>query len=172
MHVAAPPDGYCLVPGEEQREYMRRSLFLARGSSRVEELLGDRLVVVGDYTARTAFAVGAEPLAVIIDCVTRLEEVGCPEPPRGYRVVRVRNPRGMVCSGAWRAVAEALREGRVVVIVDGEEDMLALPALLELGEGRVAYGIPWAGLQVVDASWARAPAEHIVRQSRLVYTGL
>ncbi len=172
MHTAAPPDGYCLVPGEEQREYMRHSVFLAAGSSRPEELLTDRLVVVGDYTARTAFTLGVEPLAVIIDCVTRLEEVECLEPPRGYRVVRVRNPRGMVCSGAWRAVAEAVREGKVMVVVDGEEDMLALPAVLELGEGRVAYGIPWAGLQVVEASWARTPVEHIVRESRLVYTGL
>lgn len=169
MHVAAPPECYCLVPGEELREYMRRSLFLAAGGARVEELRGRLVVAVGDYTFRSLVEAGVELLLGVVDCETLREWSGCPEPPPGYRVVEARNPRGTISWEAWRAVAEAVssRE-RTLLVVHGEEDMVAVPVILEApDELLVAYGIPWAGLNVLEAGWARPLAEYIVRLSRL-----
>ena len=164
MHIAAPPDGYCLAPTPEQREYMRRSVYLASGGHRIEELRGDRVVVVGDYTARVALSAGIRPLLVIVDCATMRRRVDCPEPPPGYRVVRVVNPRGLICSWAWRAIAESMDSGgHTLILVDGEEDLLAIPAILELGEGLVAYGIPWAGLHIAEAETVAPIAELIAR---------
>ena len=163
MHTAAPPQGYCLKPGEELREYMRRSVYLARGSSPTPRGL---VVAVGDYTLRRLLSEGVEPILAIVDCLTRRERVECPGLP-GYRVLRVHNPRGYISWQAWLAVAGAWGE-KTLVVVDGEEDLLAIPAILEApGDALIAYGIPWAGLNVVEAYTAKPLAEYIARSSRV-----
>ena len=169
MHLAAPPRCYCLVPGEELREYMRRSIYLAAGGARVEELEERSVAAVGDYTFARLLEEGIEPVLGVVDCETMREWRGCPRAPPGYRVVRVRNPRGAISWEAWEAVADAfVRGGRVLVIVEGEEDLVAIPVILESpDEMLVAYGVPWAGLNVVEAAWAKPLAEYIARSSRL-----
>ena len=169
MNLAAPPYCYCLVPGEELREYMRRSVYLAAGGSEVSELHGRRVVAVGDYTFRVLVEHGIEPVLGIVDCETLREPTGCPQPPPGYSVLRARNPRGMISWEAWRVVAEALSSGaRSLVYIEGEEDLTAIPAILEADDDTVvAYGIPWAGLNTVEAAWARPLAEYVARSSRV-----
>ena len=169
MHLAAPPVCHCLVPGEELREYMRRSVYLAAGGGRLEALRGRIVVAVGDYTFMRLVESGVRPVLGIVDCETLREWRGCPEPPSGYRVVEARNPRGRISWEAWRAVAEALEtRGETLIIVRGEEDLVAIPAILEAPEDAlIAYGVPWAGLNVVEAVWARPLAEYIARVSRL-----
>ncbi len=166
MHTAAPPPGYCLEPGEELREYMRRSLVLARGRSPTPR--GAAVVAVGDYTLRSLIAEGVEPTLAIVDCATRREEVGCPRLP-GYRVVRVYNPRGFIAWGAWSAISLGMVAGRTLLVVEGEEDLLAIPAILEAPpDSIIAYGIPWAGLNAIRAYEARPLAEYVARTSRIV----
>ena len=169
MHLASPPRCYCLVPGEELREYMRRSIYLAAGGATVEELRGRSVAAVGDYTFARLLEEGIEPVLGVVDCETMREWRGCPRAPPSYRVVRARNPRGMVSWEAWEAVADALARGeRVLVVVEGEEDLVAIPVILESpGEMLVAYGVPWAGLNIVEAAWAKPLAEYIARSSRL-----
>ncbi|AEM38126.1 protein of unknown function DUF359 [Pyrolobus fumarii 1A] len=172
MHVASPPPGYCLEPSEELREYMRRSKYLAYNTAELSELSkrDDRLAVIGDYTARLMLKHGLHPHIVIIDCLTRRERIECINAPPGYRVVRAWNPRGYISWDSWSVIAEAWeRSNPTMILIEGEEDLTAIPAIIEAPDGAViAYGVPWSGLVVVEADWARAVALHIVNASMLV----
>ena len=54
---------------------------------------------------------------------------------------------------AWDAIREALRDREALILVDGEEDLLAIPAVLESPDNAlVIYGQPSEGLVVVTAS--------------------
>jgi len=169
LHTAAPPPGYCLRPGEELREYMRRSIFLAAGGREPER--GRPLAAVGDYTASHLLRRGYRPHLIVVDCVVERRSVDCLQPPPGYRVARASNPRGCITWSAWRIVAEAWRGPPTIIYVDGEDDLVAIPVIIEAPDDAVvAYGIPWAGMATVEAAWGRTLAEYISRSSTLEYT--
>jgi len=72
---------------------------------------------------------------------------------KAERTYKVRNPAGVVTREAWEAIKEALREEEALILVDGEEDLLAIPAVLESPDNAlVVYGQPSEGLVVVTAS--------------------
>jgi len=73
---------------------------------------------------------------------------------RGSRVFLVVNEHGSINYVAWQAVAEAIKHEGSLVIVRGEEDLLALPAIIEASENSiVAYGLPpRAGVTVVKVN--------------------
>ncbi|MGA8855944.1 MAG: DUF359 domain-containing protein [Candidatus Bathyarchaeia archaeon] len=53
-------------------------------------------------------------------------------------------------SGAWQIIDEAVRKGNSVVVVDGEEDLLTLPAILSSPDkSLVVYGQPSVGIVLV-----------------------
>ncbi len=167
MHVGIPPEGYCLKPSEELREFMRRSIFLARGGSGLPEK-GKPLATIGDYTSRLLLERGYRPQLIVIDCMVERQRIGCLPSPPGYRVVRVANPRGCITWSLWREVSAAWGTKPTIIYVDGEDDLAAIPAIIEApDEALIAYGIPWSGLAVVNASWARTLAETITRCSSL-----
>jgi len=81
---------------------------------------------------------------------------------KAERTYRVRNPAGVVTKEAWDAVKEALQHTEAVIYVDGEEDLLAIPAILESPDKAfVVYGQPSRGVVVVTAS---PEAKHEVRE--------
>jgi len=64
-----------------------------------------------------------------------------------------KNPAGTIESEAWESVAEAIRAGDSLVTIDGEEDLLALPAILEAPlNSVVVYGQPREGIVVVHVT--------------------
>jgi uncharacterized protein (UPF0218 family) len=66
---------------------------------------------------------------------------------------RVRNPAGVITRQAWDAIREAMQHREAVIFVDGEEDLLAIPAILESPDSAfIVYGQPSQGLVVVTAS--------------------
>jgi uncharacterized protein (UPF0218 family) len=66
-------------------------------------------------------------------------------------VIRVKNPQGRITQEAIQAVQEALQsENQTHIIVDGEEDLLTLVAVLySLKNAIVVYGQPSQGIVVV-----------------------
>lgn len=112
-------------------------------------------VAVGDFVARNLIQAGLEPSVAIVDFRTMRADFGWELPEvlkRGYERVECRNPPGTLSEEAVRAVKGALKKAergaRVLVVVDGEEDLLALPAI----EGApprslVVYGL-WLGAAV------------------------
>jgi len=70
------------------------------------------------------------------------------------KVVHVKNPQGTITEEAIAAIREALESDEPVrIIVDGEEDLLALIAVLYAPEkSLVVYGQPYEGIVVVEVT--------------------
>ncbi|NOY10552.1 MAG: DUF359 domain-containing protein [Archaeoglobi archaeon] len=121
---------------------------------RIEEIRQAKLLAtIGDLVSLFTFQAGFEPDIVVIDFKTERRELGDSFESdimaflRDYRIVRVENPQGHVTEELVRALREGISAGRTCVIVDGEEDMSALPLALLLPEGSVIlYGIPSRGI--------------------------
>lgn len=122
-------------------------------------LRGCRLVVaVGDVVCSSLIAVGRVPNVCIIDGKSRRRELGTEVSEELFNVVlHARNPPGYITEEASKKVKESI-DGvlesslklRVLLIIDGEEDLLALPALLSVRVGDcVTYGIPGRGITVI-----------------------
>jgi uncharacterized protein (UPF0218 family) len=68
--------------------------------------------------------------------------------------VHVKNPHGAISEEAFIIIQEALKEtARVKIVVDGEEDLLTLVAVLGAPVNSfVVYGQPYKGIVVVKAT--------------------
>ena len=67
------------------------------------------------------------------------------------QTVYVKNPQGTITDEAEEAIANALRGTQSVkMVVEGEEDLLTLPAILHASNNAlVVYGQPYEGIVVV-----------------------
>jgi hypothetical protein len=77
-----------------------------------------------------------------------------PIPLAAKKAIYVKNPPGTITEEALKAIQEALKSNsRVKMVVDGEEDLLALIAVLYAPENSfVVYGQPYEGVVVVKAT--------------------
>jgi uncharacterized protein (UPF0218 family) len=108
------------------------------------------VVAVGDTVSRNIHARGVVARLLITDSLRKRRRVA-PAVFPVCRVVHVSNPAGVITEEAVVAVREALQgKGQVHLVVDGEEDLLVLVAVLyaPLG-GLVVYGQPGEGVVVV-----------------------
>ena len=151
-----------LVLTPELRERLRRPLGkLIRGEPEqvfkcVSELLGDRkLITVGDVVTANALRAGLKPWAAVIDGRAMRKPAEASELARGPWSKRLRlvNHPGTISEDAWSTVGTAVREGDTLVLVEGEEDLLALVAVLCAPEGAVVlYGQPGEGVVLVEVN--------------------
>ena len=111
-----------------------------------------KITTVGDIVSRETLATGIQVNLRIVDQMTLRKSIS-PVEITAERVYRVRNPAGVVTKEAWDAVKEALQHTEAVIYVDGEEDLLAIPAILESPDKAfIVYGQPSQGVVVVMAS--------------------
>ncbi|MEM4573083.1 MAG: DUF359 domain-containing protein [Candidatus Caldarchaeum sp.] len=140
---------------EQLREEVRKPFGeLKKGDIQynAELAIADLLVVVGDYSFRKLVEAGIRPHVVVVDAKIERGVVGTPD-LAGYSIVKVRNQAGMVEPEAAAAVVEAIMKRGGAVLVDGEEDLLALPAMYALPNGGLLiYGQPKVGYVVVRGS--------------------
>lgn len=112
----------------------------------------------GDMVTRQAIGLGRLPLLGIVDYKTQRNDPVDPaafQPLATRRVVRVRNPPGMLTERLRTAVREMIAAGGGLVVVDGEEDLGALALVEEMPAGAtVIYGIPGAGVSFVTVDTA------------------
>ncbi len=116
----------------------------------IELLKGKKVITVGDVSTRRLMELGIEPFVAIIDGKTRREV----RVRLSYlkQFINVENPPGVICAEAVRAISRALRE-ELWVMVNGEEDLLAIPALLIAKEGSaLVYGQPGTGVVYLEAN--------------------
>ncbi|MBO3804224.1 MAG: GTP-dependent dephospho-CoA kinase family protein [Candidatus Brockarchaeota archaeon] len=122
----------------------------------VSKLKPKAIVAVGDETsmlfARKEF--GAD-LYVVDGAVMRKRVAG--EVFKAKKVLRLRNPPGSISGKAWETVRKGLSiGGGAAILVEGEEDLLALVAVLEAPLGSlVFYGQPGEGLVAVQVTEAK-----------------
>ncbi|MEM2870522.1 MAG: GTP-dependent dephospho-CoA kinase family protein [Thermoplasmata archaeon] len=115
------------------------------------------LVTVGDVVTSTLLAAGIRPELAVFDFKTkRKERVGLEFflERAGGEVLRAPNPAGTLTQELWSAIERGIRlaqEGRsACVVVEGEEDLAAIPAILLAPDGAVVlYGMPGKGVVVV-----------------------
>ncbi len=119
------------------------------------------VTTVGDVVSRETLATGIKVNLRIVDQMTLRESIS-PIEIKAERTYRVRNPAGIITREAWDAIKEAMQCRDAVIFVDGEEDLLAIPAILESPDNAyIVYGQPSQGLVVVTASQA---TKHEVRE--------
>ncbi|MEM4245882.1 MAG: DUF359 domain-containing protein [Candidatus Bathyarchaeia archaeon] len=110
-----------------------------------------RVVAVGDAVSRLVSRHGLEAGLMIVDN----REMRRPVEQYDYRVERifkVANPPGVIEDATWPVVAEALEGGRSLIVVDGEEDLLALVSAAQSPIGSlILYGQPGEGVVAFTA---------------------
>ena len=100
------------------------------------------IITVGDVVTATLIALGREPEVAIFDFKTKREESRY----RFHYDIVVNNPRSSITDEAMEVIKEAIRRHRRVK-VEGEEDLLALPAVLYAPERSIViYGQPDEGM--------------------------
>jgi GTP-dependent dephospho-CoA kinase len=111
-----------------------------------------KVTTVGDVVSRETLATGIQVNLRIVDQMTLRKSIN-PIEIEAERTYRVRNPAGVITREAWDAIKDALQHREAVIFVDGEEDLLAIPAILESPDNAfIVYGQPSQGLVVVTAS--------------------
>jgi len=111
------------------------------------------LISVGDVVSQNLHEYGVNPQLTIIDHVS-LRDIAMPRQDPVEKMVYVQNPQGTITEQAILAVKEALEsEVHTHIIVEGEEDLLVLIAVLYAAKDAfIVYGQPYCGIVVVKAS--------------------
>jgi uncharacterized protein (UPF0218 family) len=111
------------------------------------------IVSVGDRVTRNLHDHGIIPQLSVIDnkCMRRKLQ---PQNFKADKVVHVDNPQGTITEEAIFAIREALEGNQHVhIVVDGEEDLLTLIAVLYAPEkSLVVYGQPFKGVVAVTVT--------------------
>jgi len=151
------PDGTVLSMPMHLRAELSRSLGLVLQEREVlAHLMLDRPVAtVGDMCTATLHSLGVPVHLAVVDFKTKREpdaSWAARTGPVGDRTVRVRSPQGEITAELWNAIAEAWEASdSTKIVVEGEEDLASLPAILHAPEGAtVIYGIPDKGLALVQ----------------------
>jgi len=132
---------------------------------------GKLVVSVGDSCSWELIRNGAHPDIIIYDHLCKRAPVGDElrselDDYDGPSMV-VKNPAGFITEELEMAVGKALREGKGKILVEGEEDLGALPALMNAPDGTlVIYGQPNAGVVLVEVD------EEKRRAARRIYLAM
>lgn len=115
-----------------------------------------KVIAVGDATTERLVSFGMIPDVAVIDGKERRSRRSY---PANYpaKELRCANPAGSISKEAVKVLQDALKAPPPMrVLVDGEEDLLALPAFASAPEGSaVLYGQPLEGLVVVRITPAK-----------------
>ena len=110
-----------------------------------------KIITVGDATTERLLSFGITPDIAVIDGVERrsLRDYSINYPANEMLCT---NPAGMISREAVQVLQSALETpSPVMVIVEGEEDMLALPLFTMAPKGSaVLYGQPLEGIVLVN----------------------
>ena len=111
------------------------------------------IIFVGDTVSQNSMKAGIPSNLYIIDkrvMRRNIQPVGL----SADRIIHVENPPGTITEEAFTAVQEALKHDlSVKIVVDGEEDLLALVAVFHAPENSlVVYGQPREGIVVIKST--------------------
>lgn len=115
-----------------------------------------KVIAVGDATTDRLIAFGIVPDIAIVDGKERRYAREFPD-NHAATELSCANPASTISKGAIDLVKKAMDEKRPVrIMVDGEEDLLALPAFALAPDGAaVLYGQPLEGLVIVRITPAK-----------------
>ncbi|MEB3787030.1 MAG: GTP-dependent dephospho-CoA kinase family protein [Desulfurococcales archaeon] len=120
-----------------------------------DNLKDKKVISIGDVVTGSLIKNGVKPFVSVIDGRTRRNEflhIDLMKELRGCKVLKTVNPKGKLSLEAMEVICKVLSskdEGAecYTILVDGEEDMLALPALSCAPLNSVVlYGVPGVGI--------------------------
>lgn len=116
----------------------------------VEREKPSKIISVGDIVSESMVKHGISPQVMIVDNKVMRKPIA-PIFLEADQTLHLKNPPGTLTDQAWSIMQEALRQvQRTKVVVDGEEDLLTLVAVLCAPENSlVVYGQPHEGIVVV-----------------------
>ena len=119
----------------------------------VEKEKPKKIISVGDVVSQNLHISNIHPQLTVIDYVS-LRNQAMPKQAPVDKTVYVKNPQGTITDEAISAIKTALEaDVHTHVVVEGEEDLLTLIAVLYAPENSfVVYGQPYAGIVVVKAT--------------------
>jgi uncharacterized protein (UPF0218 family) len=115
---------------------------------------GEPIVTVGDIVTYHLLEADRRPDVAVVDGKTkreRAERQVLNAVERFEERIDVANPQSTITDDLLEALATALEnDADTVIVVDGEEDLVALPAVIAVPEGgAVVYGQPDEGMVLV-----------------------
>lgn len=120
--------------------------------------LNQIVVCVGDVVSEMLISRGYFPSIVVTDGTTKRTEEGFVGEFSEYEKIYAKSPPGEISSESWEIIRsissqENLYGKKIHLIIDGEEDLLALPFIVELPQNAVLiYGQPNLGAVVIIIS--------------------
>jgi len=111
------------------------------------------VVSVGDTVSKNLYRHNFCPKLAIVDNKRMRRKVQTTE-LRAAKIINVKNPQGTLTEEAIKATREAMEDkDTVAIVVDGEEDLLALIAIAYAPQNSyIVYGQPLQGIVVVKAT--------------------
>lgn len=115
-----------------------------------------RIISVGDVITQYMLMSGILPDLSIVDHKIYRRKIEFPFNYEGFYniIVYVKNPPGHISEDAWNKIRKYLTTNlKTLIVVDGEEDLLTLPAIVEAPEGSlIFYGQPSIGVVSITVS--------------------
>lgn len=114
------------------------------------------LVGVGDVTAQTLVTNDMNPDIIITDGKTKRKKLDNWLKYDNFDEMRARCPAAEITVEAWNTINEAInsvemKNESVHILIDGEEDLLVLPLIVELPlESKIVYGQPNQGAVIIE----------------------
>ncbi|OLD56608.1 hypothetical protein AUI46_00220 [archaeon 13_1_40CM_2_52_13] len=128
----------------------------ARTMSELNSIIGQtnprRVVAVGDVVSRETLVAGIRVDLRILDHISMRRPTAAFN-LKVKKTYHVKNPAGVITLEAWETIKRAMKDEEALIVVEGEEDLLALPCIVESpNNSLVLYGQPSKGLVVVDTN--------------------
>jgi GTP-dependent dephospho-CoA kinase len=146
---------YVLTPSLRRKLKKPIGVLFPSGALQSDEFLGmvarsPFVVTVGDRVTETLQELGRSPDVFVVDGRERRAPRELPRVAHGSSL-KAKNPAGTITRRAASAVRRAfLTKKPVMVVIDGEEDLLTIPAVVYAPLGSVVfYGQPLAGVVAV-----------------------
>ena len=118
----------------------------------IKKITAESIVItVGDRTTENILQLGLKPQIQIIDCLEKRNQRIAPIDDTINTKLSCRNPPGEITEESIQIIKKAFSsEPPVRIVVDGEEDLLVIPACVFAPENSVVmYGQPNEGLVIV-----------------------
>jgi len=111
-----------------------------------------KIICVGDAVSRRFTKLGLPTNVKIIDNKEMRRKIQ-PFNFKAKTIFKVKNPKGSIELTAWQAIKDAVKKDDVLIIVDGEEDLLTLPAIMAAPEDSlIFYGQPKTGVVLIKVN--------------------
>ena len=137
---------------------------MERLKDRIKKEKPVKIVSVGDIVSRNMVEHGISVDVLLVDNKVMRKPIQ-PIKVDTDQTLCAANPPGTITDEAWTAIRRALEQkGRTKVVIDGEEDLLTVAAVLSAPEDSlVVYGQPLEGIVVVKVTEeTREKMQHIV----------